>query len=156
MKGNSEAGHINIGAGRIVLQDEVRIEKALMDGSFYDNEVFLKAIKNAREREGALHLLALLSKKSSHGTMDYPIAILKMAKREGLKEVYIHLIFDGRSTKPGSAPRLLSEFEQEIEKIGLGKIVTGIGRGFALDRDNNYLEKTKVAYDALVFGKGYS
>jgi len=155
MKGNSEAGHINIGAGRIVLQDEVKIEKALMDGSFYNNEVFLKAIKNTRERKGALHLLALLSKKSSHGTMDSPIAILKMAKKEGLKEVYIHLIFDGRSTKPGSAPRLLTEFEQEIEKIGLGKIVTGIGRGFALDRDNNYLEKTKVAYDALVFGKGY-
>ncbi len=155
MKGNSEAGHINIGAGRVVLQDEVRIEKALKDGSFYNNEVFLKAIKNARERKGALHLLALLSKKSSHGTMDSPIAILKMAKKEGLKEVFIHLIFDGRSTKPGSAPHLLSEFEQEMEKIGLGKIVTGIGRGFALDRDNNYLEKTKVAYDALVFGKGY-
>jgi 2,3-bisphosphoglycerate-independent phosphoglycerate mutase len=155
MKGNSEAGHMNIGAGRIVLQDEVRMDQAIKDGSFYTNEAFLKAINDAKSRGGALHLLGLLSKKSSHGTMDYPLAILEIAKREHLNEVYVHFIIDGRSTDPGSAPALLREFEEKANEIGLGEIVTSVGRGYALDRDRNYQERTKVAYDALVFGEGY-
>ena len=155
MKGNSEAGHMNIGAGRIVLQDEVRMDQAIKDGSFYTNEAFLKAINDAKSRGGALHLLGLLSKKSSHGTMDYPLAILEIAKREDLNDVYVHFITDGRSTDPGSAPALLREFEEKANEIGLGEIVTGVGRGYALDRDRNYQKRTKVAYDALVFGEGY-
>ncbi|MDR0998315.1 MAG: hypothetical protein LBL70_04550 [Treponema sp.] len=151
--GNSEAGHINMGAGRIVMQDDVRLDASMKDGSFEKNEIFLDAIKTCRKRGSALHLLALLTKKSSHGSIDYPLALLRMAKEQGLKEVFIHLIFDGRSTEPGSAPALIMEFEAEMEKTGLGRIVDGVGRGLALDRDRNW-DKIKKVYDALVFGKG--
>jgi len=153
-KGNSQAGHMNMAAGRVVPQDDVRIDMALKDGSFYENEAFLEAIDRAREKKAALHLLALLSRKSSHGSVDYPLALLRLAKERGLQEVYIHIIFDGRSTDPGSAPQLLEEFGREMEAIGIGQIVSGVGRGIALDRDRNYREKTQLAYDALVFGKG--
>jgi 2,3-bisphosphoglycerate-independent phosphoglycerate mutase len=153
-KGNSQAGHMNMAAGRVVPQDDVRIDTAFKDGSFYENEAFLEAIDRAREKKAALHLLALLSRKSSHGSVDYPLALLRLAKERGLRKVYIHIIFDGRSTDPGSAPQLLEEFGREMEGIGIGQIVSGMGRGVALDRDKNYREKTKLAYDALVFGKG--
>jgi 2,3-bisphosphoglycerate-independent phosphoglycerate mutase len=153
-KGNSQAGHMNMAAGRVVSQDDVRIARALKDGSFYENEAFLKAIDRAREKKAALHLLVLLSKKSSHGSVDYPLALLRLAKERNLRKVYIHIIFDGRSTDPGSAPQLLEEFGREMEAIGIGQIVSGMGRGIALDRDKNYRKKTKLAYDALVFGKG--
>jgi bisphosphoglycerate-independent phosphoglycerate mutase (AlkP superfamily) len=95
----------------------------------------------------------LLSEKSSHGSIDYPLALLRMAKDHGLGEVFIHVIFDGRSTEPGSAPDMLLKFEKKIQEIGIGKIVTGMGRGIALDRDGNY-QKTKMAYDAFVYVSG--
>jgi 2,3-bisphosphoglycerate-independent phosphoglycerate mutase len=151
--GNSEAGHMNIGAGRVVLQDDVRLDLALQDGSFYTNPVFLKVIEGVKEKGTQLHLIALLSEKSSHGSIDYPLALLKLAKEQGLEEVWVHVIFDGRSTEPGSAPGLLGKFENQIEQIGLGQIVSGVGRGLALDRDGNY-QKIQKAYDALVFGRG--
>ena len=151
--GNSEAGHMNIGAGRVILQDDVRLDAAMQDGSFYSNEIFLHVIEDVRQHHSSLHLISLLSEKSSHGSMDYPLALLRMAKDHDLKDVYVHIIFDGRSTEPGSAPTLLSKFEQKVREVGIGKIVTGMGRGIALDRDGNY-KKTQVAYDALVFGFG--
>ncbi|NTW44760.1 MAG: sulfatase-like hydrolase/transferase, partial [Anaerolineaceae bacterium] len=107
--GNSEAGHMNIGAGRIVPQDDVRLDLAMSDGSFFTNEIFLKAIEHAKTNQSNLHLIALLTEKSSHGSIDYPLALLKLAKDQGLQEVYVHLIFDGRSTEPGSAPDLLEK-----------------------------------------------
>ncbi len=151
--GNSEAGHSNIGAGRVVAQDDVRLETALQDGSFYTNPVFCRVIEETRARGAALHLLALLTEKSSHGSIDYPLALLQMARARGLEQVYVHVIFDGRSTEPGSAPELLRKLEARMDAIGLGQIVTGIGRGIALDRDGNWgkIEKT---YNALVLGKG--
>ena len=152
--GNSEAGHMNIGAGRVVLQDDVRLDLAMKDGSFYTNPVILKAIQHAKDKHSALHLIGLLTIKSSHGSIDYPLAILKMAKEAGLSEVYLHMIFDGRSTEPGSAPMLLEMLDDKITEIGVGEIVTGIGRGIALDRDGNY-HKTQKAYDALVDGTGH-
>jgi 2,3-bisphosphoglycerate-independent phosphoglycerate mutase len=152
--GNSEAGHMNIGAGRIVLQDDVRLDLAMQNGIFYKNEIFLNTIEDVKNNRSCLHLISLLSEKSSHGSIDYPLAILRMAKENNLDQVYLHLIFDGRSTQPGSAPKLLSELEQNIADIGIGKIVTGIGRGIALDRDGNY-SKTQAAYDALVYGSGH-
>jgi 2,3-bisphosphoglycerate-independent phosphoglycerate mutase len=151
--GNSEAGHMNIGAGRIVLQDDVRLDQAMKDGSFYENEVFCSTIKGVKQRHANLHLIALLTEKSSHGSIDYPLALLKMAKTSDLENVYLHVIFDGRSTAPGSAPALLEKLEKQMDEIGFGQIVSGVGRGFALDRDGNY-GKTKRAFDAFVSGVG--
>jgi 2,3-bisphosphoglycerate-independent phosphoglycerate mutase len=151
--GNSEAGHMNIGAGRVILQDDVRLDQAMQDGSFYKNETLLRVIAEVRQRGTALHLIGLLTEKSSHGSIDYPLAILKMAREAGLKNVYLHLIFDGRSTEPGSAPALLEKLQGQLDAIGIGQIATGVGRGLALDRDGNY-SKTKRAFDAIVFGDG--
>ena len=151
--GNSEAGHINLGSGRVVMQDDVRLDRAMKDGSFQQNEVYLRMIEDCRKRGGALHLLALLTKKSSHGSIDYPLALARMAK--DLPEVYVHVIFDGRSTEPGSAPALLEEFDALLEETGCAsaQIVDGIGRGIALDRDLNWV-KVQKAYDMLVSGVG--
>lgn len=151
--GNSEAGHMNIGAGRIVLQDDVRLDMALKDGSFSKNEVFLQAIENVLRKGTNLHLIGLLTEKSSHGSIDYPLALLRMAKEKGLLDAFLHLIFDGRSTEPGSAPALLEKLEGQMREIGIGSIVTAVGRGIALDRDGNYA-KIKKAYEAMVLGQG--
>mgnify|MGYP000898997784 FL=1 len=151
--GNSEAGHMNIGAGRVVLQDDVRLDLAMKDGSFRSNRILLDAIDHAKKTGGSLHLIGLLTEKSSHGSIDYPLEILKMAGDAGLDRVFVHMILDGRSTEPGSAPTLLEMLDGKMPQNGLGKIVTVIGRGIALDRDGNY-GKTQRAYDALVFGNG--
>ncbi len=151
--GNSEAGHMNFGAGRIVLQDDVRLDLAMKDGSFYRNEVLCHALDEVKRRNTSLHLIGLLTEKSSHGSIDYPLALLRMAQVNGLRQVYLHLIFDGRSTEPGSAPAMLDKLERQVQEIGVGQIVSGVGRGIALDRDGDY-NKTRRAYDALVFGAG--
>jgi len=151
--GNSEAGHMNIGAGRLVLQDDVRLDLAMKDGSFYTNETFLQAVEGALQKKRSLHLIGLLTEKSSHGSVDYPLALLKIAKAKGLQDVYLHLIFDGRSTEPGSAPALLEKLEGWMAEIGAGLIVSGVGRGIALDRDGNY-GKIKRAYESMVTGAG--
>ena len=151
--GNSEAGHMNIGAGRVVLQDDVRLDLAMKDGSFDKNEIFCSTIQEVKKQNTSLHLIALLTEKSSHGSIDYPLALLRMAKAAGLEKVNVHVIFDGRSTEPGSAPMLLEKLETQMNEIGLGQIVTGVGRGIALDRDGNY-GKVKRAFDAFVSGVG--
>jgi 2,3-bisphosphoglycerate-independent phosphoglycerate mutase len=151
--GNSEAGHMNMGAGRVVLQDDVRLDQAMKDGSFYRNETLCHAIDVVKRRGPSLHLIGLLTEKSSHGSIDYPLALLRMAAAGGLHRAYLHLIFDGRSTEPGSAPAMLEKLEDQVEEIGVGQIVSGVGRGIALDRDGDY-DKTQRAYDALVFGAG--
>ena len=148
--GNSEAGHSNLGAGRVVAQDDVRMDESIRSGSFRKNPVFLHAIDRARETGHALHLIAYLTHKSSHGCIDYPLMLTEMA--EGVP-VWLHIIFDGRSTPPGSAPDLLKELEAELRRIGRGQIADGVGRGIALDRDGNY-EKVRKAYEAMVLGKG--
>ena len=148
--GNSEAGHSNLGAGRIVAQDDVRMDNAIKDGSFVRNPVFLRFIENAK-KGGALHLIALLTEKSSHGCIDYPLMLTEMAG--GVAEVYLHIIFDGRSTEPGSAPALLRTVEGRLAALGRGMIVDGIGRGIALDRDGNY-GRIQKAYECLVSGQG--
>lgn len=150
--GNSEAGHSNLGAGRVVLQDDVRLDAAMRDGSFAANPVFQRAIDSCRARGAALHLICLLTKKSSHGSIDYPLALVKLAA--DLPQVYLHVIFDGRSTEPGSAPALLEEFDQMLEDLGShAQIVDGIGRGIALDRDLNWA-KVQKAYDLMTAGTG--
>ena len=148
--GNSEAGHSNLGAGRVVAQDDVRMDAAIRNGSFKTNPVFLKTVEDAR-KGGALHLLSYLTEKSSHGCIDYPLMLVEMA--EGVEEIYLHIIFDGRSTEPGSAPAMLRSLEERLEKLGRGRIVDGVGRGIALDRDGNYA-KIQKAYECMVLGKG--
>jgi 2,3-bisphosphoglycerate-independent phosphoglycerate mutase len=151
--GNSEAGHINVGAGRVVLQDDVRLDLAMRDGSFHSNQILCRAIQEVQRRDTSLHLIGLLTEKSSHGSIDYPLAMLRLAAANGLRQAYLHLIFDGRSTEPGSAPALLEKLESQLQEIGVGQIVSGVGRGLALDRNGDY-NKTRRAYDALVFGVG--
>lgn len=148
--GNSEAGHSNLGAGRVVAQDDVRMDAAIQSGEFRTNPVFLHAIDGAR-KSGDLHLIAYLTEKSSHGCIDYPLMLTEMA--EGVSHVYYHIIFDGRSTEPGSAPSLLRALEEKLRAIGRGVIVDGVGRGIALDRDGNYA-KVKKAYDCMTIGGG--
>ncbi len=151
--GNSEAGHMNIGAGRTILQDDVRLDMAMQDGSFYTNDTLVQVIEEVKKHGASLHLIALLSERSSHGSIDYPLALLRMAKERNLEQVNVHVIFDGRSTEPGSAPALLEKFQAQIEDIGVGRIVSGVGRGIALDRDGNYA-RTQRAFDAFVLGSG--
>ncbi len=148
--GNSEAGHSNLGAGRVVAQDDVRMDAAIQSGAFRTNPVFLHAIEGAK-KTGDLHLIAYLTEKSSHGCIDYPLMLTEMA--EGVRNVYYHIIFDGRSTEPGSAPKLLRALEEKLRTIGRGVIVDGVGRGIALDRDGNYA-KVKKAYDCMTVGGG--
>jgi 2,3-bisphosphoglycerate-independent phosphoglycerate mutase len=125
----------------------------MQDGSFTTNETFCRVIRDVQRRGTRLHLIGLLTEKSSHGSIQYPLALLKMAKEAGLENVYLHIIFDGRSTEPGSAPALLKKLESQIEDIGIGLVVSGVGRGIALDRDGNYT-KTQRAYEALTLGTG--
>jgi 2,3-bisphosphoglycerate-independent phosphoglycerate mutase len=150
--GNSEAGHMNMGAGRIMPQDDIRIALALQDGSFQQNPAFIKAITHARKRGSCLHLITMLSNRSSHGSLDYPLALLQLARAHELTKVYVHVIFN-RPSRTESAPALLCDFEAEMKSIGIGQIASGVGRGYALDRDGDF-QKTKLAYDAFVYGIG--
>ncbi len=153
-KGNSEAGHMNLGAGRIVPQDELRIQEAIDAGTFADNPVFSQALADARARGGALHLIGMLSEQSSHGSMDYVLQLLQLAGYERSVPVYIHLITDGRSTQPGTAPDLMRAFDRKRKALNVGKVVTLIGRGLALDRGGDYVGKTQQAFRALTDGTG--
>jgi len=151
--GNSEAGHLNIGAGRVVPQDDVRLDRAMRDGSFRANEILCGAIDRAIQKKAKLHLIGMLTEKSSHGSIEYPLALLGMARERGLEDAFLHLIFDGRSTEPGSAPALLAALDNRMAEIGIGRIATGAGRAFALDRGGDY-GRTKRVFDALVDGTG--
>jgi len=152
LKGNSEAGHMNLGAGRVVKQDDVRIQDAIESGTFMDNPAFHMAINDVKIRNGSLHLLGILSQISSHGSMDYVIELLRLAKKKGLEEVFVHLITDGRSSQSERVPMLLDELGKEMKRIGIGRLVTLVGRGLALDRGGDYENKTRRVYDALVLG----
>ena len=145
---------MNLGAGRVILQDDVHLEQAMQSGSFFNNEILCRLITDVKGRGTALHLIGLLSEKSSHGSIEYPLELMRMAKSTGLEKVFLHLIFDGRSTEPGSAPGLLEKLDTRMKEIGIGQVVTGIGRGLALDRDGNYARIQK-AFDAFVSGIGH-
>jgi 2,3-bisphosphoglycerate-independent phosphoglycerate mutase len=151
--GNSEAGHMNLGAGRVVPQDDVRLDRAMADGTFSKNKVLQRVIDGVRKRRSALHLIGLLSEKSSHGSIEYPLEVLRMARRKGLSNVYLHVILDGRSTEPGSAPDLLARLGDQMQAIGVGRIASGVGRGIALDRNGDD-GKTRRAYEAIADGIG--
>lgn len=151
--GNSEVGHTNIGAGRIVYQDLTRITKEINDGDFFKNEEFLKAIENVKNNNSSLHLMGLLSDGGVHSHNSHLYALLKLAKEQGVENVYIHAFLDGRDTPPTSAIEYLKELEEKIKEIGVGKIATLAGRYYAMDRDKRW-DREKLAYDAMVNGIG--
>lgn len=151
--GNSEVGHLNIGAGRIVYQDLTRISKSIRDGDFYDNSTLLGAINHAKEKGKKLHLYGLLSDGGVHSHIEHLLALLDLAKKEGLSEVYIHAFLDGRDVAPDSAIGYIERVQAHIAKVGVGAIATVQGRYYAMDRDKRW-ERTEKSYRAMVYGEG--
>lgn len=151
--GNSEVGHLNLGAGRIVPQEYTRITKAVEDGSILENDVIKKAIQKVKDKNSALHLMGLLSDGGVHSHINHLFGLLEMAKTAGIEEVYVHAILDGRDTPPQSALTYIKQLEEKMDEIGVGKIATISGRYYAMDRDNRW-DRTKKAYNAYVLGEG--
>jgi 2,3-bisphosphoglycerate-independent phosphoglycerate mutase len=151
--GNSEVGHTNIGAGRIVYQELTRISKAIADGDFYTNKVLLDAIDNCIKKKSALHLIGLLSDGGVHSHNTHLYAILELAKRRGLSEVFVHCLMDGRDVPPTAGIGYVKELMAKLEELGIGKLATIIGRYYAMDRDNRW-ERVSRAYAAIAYGEG--
>ena len=151
--GNSEVGHTNIGAGRIVYQELTRITKSAQDGDMGKNEALLKAMNNAKENGKALHLMGLLSDGGVHSHNAHLYALLEMAKRMGLEKVFVHCFMDGRDVPPSSGKDYVAELLKKLEEIGVGQVATVMGRYYAMDRDNRW-ERVEKAYAAMVYGEG--
>ena len=151
--GNSEVGHMNMGAGRIVYQELTRITKEINDGDFFKNEALLTAMKNARDNDSAIHFMGLLSDGGVHSHNTHLYGLLEMAKREGLKKVYVHCFLDGRDTPPASGRGYIEELEAKMKEIGVGEIGVISGRYYAMDRDNRW-DRVELAYKALTKGEG--
>jgi 2,3-bisphosphoglycerate-independent phosphoglycerate mutase len=151
--GNSEVGHLNIGAGRVVYQDLTRISKAIDDGDFFTNPVLIDCITRTKAAGGRLHLAGLLSDGGVHSHITHLYALLRLAQQEGLQDIFVHCLMDGRDTPPKSGAEYLAKLEGEIARIGVGRIATVIGRYYAMDRDNRW-ERVEKAYAAMVYGEG--
>ena len=151
--GNSEVGHTNIGAGRIVYQMLVKISKSIKDGDFFENKALVAAMDNCKKNGSALHLMGLLSPGGVHSHMEHMYGLVEMAKRNGLDKVYVHCFLDGRDVPPSSAAEYMEEAAAKLKEIGVGKIATIAGRFYAMDRDNAW-DRVEKAYNALVFGEG--
>ncbi len=151
--GNSEVGHQNIGAGRVVPQESVRLTHAIGDGSFFENDEFVNAIKFVKERGGKLHLMGLLSDIGVHSLLGHLYGLLELAKRNGLTEVFIHAFMDGRDSPPRSGLGYVTDVEKKAQEIGVGQIASVMGRFYAMDRDSRW-ERVQKAYECLRTGKG--
>ena len=151
--GNSEVGHTNIGAGRIVYQELTRITKAIKDGDFFDNAAFNAAVENCKKNGSALHLMGLMSDGGVHSHNGHLFALVELAKKAGLEKVFIHCFMDGRDVPPTSGKDFIAELQQKLDEIGVGKIATISGRYYAMDRDNRW-ERVEKAYAAMVYGEG--
>ena len=151
--GNSEVGHMNIGAGRVIYQELTRITKSIMDGDFFEKEEFLSAIESCKKNNTKLHLLGLLSDGGVHSHNTHLYALLELAKRHDFKDLYIHCFLDGRDTPPASAEEYIIKLQEKITEIGVGKIASLIGRYYAMDRDKRW-DRVELAYNALVNGEG--
>ena len=151
--GNSEVGHTNIGAGRIVYQELTRITKSISDGDFFENEALLGAIENCKAKNSALHIMGLLSDGGVHSHDTHIYALVELAKRAGLSKVYLHCFLDGRDVPPSSGKDFVAALADELAKIGCGKIATVMGRYYAMDRDNRW-ERVEKAYEAMALGIG--
>lgn len=151
--GNSEVGHLNMGAGRIVYQELTRITKSIQDGDFFENEALLHAVENCKKNGSALHMMGLLSDGGVHSHNTHLYGLLELAKKQGLTEVYVHCYLDGRDTPPASGLQYVTELQDKMAEIGVGKIASVHGRYYAMDRDNRW-EREEKAYAALVYGEG--
>ena len=151
--GNSEVGHLNLGAGRVVYQDIARINRSIKDGSFFKNTVLLSALEKVKQSGGTLHFMGLLSDGGVHSHIVHIKALFAMAKAQGLSEVVFHAFLDGRDTPPSSALTYTDQLEAHLKVIGLGKIATIAGRFYAMDRDKRW-ERVLKAYEAMVQGEG--
>ncbi|MBO5872674.1 MAG: 2,3-bisphosphoglycerate-independent phosphoglycerate mutase [Clostridia bacterium] len=151
--GNSEVGHTNIGAGRVVYQELTRITKSAKDGDMMTNEALVSAMENAKKNGSSLHLMGLLSDGGVHSHIEHLYALVKMAKEKGLDKVYIHALLDGRDVPPSSAADFIDAANYQLAKIGVGKIATVMGRFYGMDRDNRW-DRVEKAYAALVYGEG--
>jgi len=152
-QGSSEVGHLNMGGGRIVEQEVLRIDKIIRDGSFFSSPLLLDAAKNCKERNSSFHIMGLVQDQGVHSTEEHLFALIDFAKRQGLKKVLIHFFSDGRDTAPRSALTYLARLEEKIKEFGTGQIASVTGRYYTMDRANNW-DRTKIAYDAIVYGKG--
>ena len=151
--GNSEVGHLNLGAGRVVYQDIVRISRSIRDGSFEANEVLNRVMDRAVENGGALHLLGLVSDGGVHSHQEHLEALLRLASRKGLRDVAVHAVLDGRDTSPYAGYGFVERLLRSMEEIGVGRIATVGGRYYAMDRDKRW-DRTQRAYEAIVHGRG--
>ncbi len=151
--GNSEVGHLNMGAGRIVYQELTRISKEIEDGDFFKNEALLKGMQNVKEHNSSLHLYGLLSDGGVHSHNTHLYGLLELAKREGIEKVYVHCFLDGRDTSPTSGKGFMEDLEGKMKEIGVGQIATVMGRYYVMDRDNRW-DRVETAYKALAFGEG--
>ncbi len=151
--GNSEVGHLNMGAGRIVYQELTRITKSIQDGDFFENEGLMTAINNVKANNSALHLFGLLSDGGVHSHNTHLYGLLEMAKKNGIDKVYVHAFLDGRDTAPTSGKGFMQELCDKMQEIGVGQVATVSGRYYAMDRDNNW-DRIEKTYDAITKGEG--
>ena len=151
--GNSEVGHLNMGAGRIVYQELTRITKEIQDGTFFENPALMAAVENCKANDSALHMFGLLSDGGVHSHNTHLYGLLELAKRNNLSRVYVHAFLDGRDTPPASGKDFVADLEAEMAKIGVGEVASVCGRYYAMDRDNNY-DRVQLAYNALTKGEG--
>ncbi|MFC5591581.1 2,3-bisphosphoglycerate-independent phosphoglycerate mutase [Sporosarcina soli] len=151
--GNSEVGHLNIGAGRIVYQSLTRINKSIREADFFDNEALLRAVAHAKERQSALHVMGLLSDGGVHSHYEHLFALLRLAKLNGIEKVYIHGFLDGRDVGPQTALDYIEQTEKVMQELGVGKFASISGRYYAMDRDKRW-ERVEKAYRAIVDGVG--
>lgn len=152
--GNSEVGHTNIGAGRVVFQDLPKISHAIEDGTFFENSAYLEAIQACKETGSALHLMGLLSDGGVHSHITHLYALLELAKRHGLEQLYIHVFLDGRDVSPTSGRDYVRQLQEKIQALGIGQIADVMGRYYAMDRDSRW-NRLQRAYDAMVNGTGH-
>ncbi|SKC05897.1 phosphoglycerate mutase [Lachnospiraceae bacterium] len=151
--GNSEVGHMNMGAGRIIYQELTRITKSIEDGDFFTNEALQSAVANCKKNDSALHMFGLVSDGGVHSHNSHIYGLLELAKKEGLKKVYVHCFLDGRDTPPASGKDFVAELEAKMKEIGVGEVASVAGRYYAMDRDNNY-DRVEKAYRCMTEGVG--
>lgn len=151
--GNSEVGHLNMGAGRIVYQDLTKITKSIQDGDFFENKALLAACKNAKDNDSALHMFGLVSDGGVHSHNEHIYGLLELAKMQGIEKVYVHCFLDGRDTPPSSGKEYVEQLEAKMKEIGVGEVASVMGRYYAMDRDNRW-DRVEKAYKALAKGEG--